>query len=83
MIRSTLPTLLFSITAAIATSGCAGVPSPTHSWEAPVTEVRYHADNRSCSPDAKPRRAFVAASEDFATYKHCMQGLGYEWVALR
>ena len=83
MIRNNLPTLLFAMTAAIAVSGCTSLPSPTHSWEAPVTEVRYHADNRNCSPDSKPRRAFVATSHDFASYKDCMQGLGYEWVALR
>lgn len=81
--RNTLPMLLFATTAAVAISGCASAPSPTHSWEAPVTEIRYHADNRRCSPESRPRRAFVSTSEDFAAYKECMQGLGYEWVALR
>ena len=80
--RNTLSTLVFAITAAIAISGCASTPSPTHSWEAPVTELRYHADNRTCLPDSGPRRMFDSASEDFAVYKDCMQGLGYEWVAL-
>ena len=83
MIRNGLPSLLFVVGVALAVSGCAAVPSPTHSWEGPVTQVRYNSDNRNCLPDNSPGRAFVTTSEEFVLYKNCMQGRGYEWVALR
>ncbi|MEO1246391.1 MAG: hypothetical protein AAFX56_11985 [Pseudomonadota bacterium] len=83
MLKRKLVLALCIVGTVAAISGCSSIPSPTHTWEAPVTEPRYHADNRSCSPGNKPRQQFVSSSGDFVAYKDCMQLLGYQFVALR
>ncbi len=83
MSRKTLPAAFIAAFAVIAASACSTVPAPTHTWEGPVTPTQYHADNRTCLPEIKPRRQFVSNSEDLSVYRGCMQDLGYAWVALR
>ncbi len=75
--------ILLGASAFVAVSGCSTMPPSTHSWTAPVTQARYNADNRACSPDNQPQRRFLVASDEFVAYRDCMQGLGYDWVALR
>ena len=81
MTRQSLLNLSFVLGVAVL-SGCSTMVSPTHGWKADVTQPRYHADNRACSPANQPRRRFDGASAELVVYKSCMQGRGYEWVAL-
>jgi len=83
MFRRKLSGMCIAAAAAFAVSACSTMPAPTHTWEGPVTQTRYHADNRVCAPENKPRRQFVTNSDDFVVYRECMRDLGYAWVALR
>ena len=83
MFRKKLSGAPLAAVAVLTVSACSTVPVPTHTWEGPVTPTRYHADNRSCAPENKPRRQFVSNGQDFVIYRECMQDRGYAWVALR
>ena len=65
--------------------GCSTQPTSTHRWQTDqnVSDGDYRLDNHVCAPDGGPRAHYMSASEEFITYRQCMEGKGYVLAAMR
>lgn len=80
----------FASAAVAALAGCASFDSgaqhtsPTHHWaRADASIARYNFHTSQCLGEMDVNlRAASSTSPDFLAYRACMEGLGYELVAL-